>query len=117
MNDLQEIMGSIDYVLKYGGSSSYIVNLKNKINNLDTDTKLFILSEIPLSIQFMCENQSEEFLLEVVEFFPQLFKYFANNTTEKVCISAIKKNVINFNYIINPSLLLYDLYLSLCNNE
>lgn len=111
MNDLKQILSKINFTLLYGGFPTSIEIIKSELSKLDTDTKLFILSEYPSSIQFMCENQPEEFLLEVIEFFPDLFKYFAKNSSEKVCIKAIEKNVNNYNYIEKPSLLLHSLYI------
>lgn len=116
-NDVKTILKSIDYILRYGSNTDSINSIKYEIGKLDTDTKLFILSEYPGSIIFMCENQPEEFMLEVVEFYPEMFIYFANIATEKVCIKAIEYNVNNYHFIEKPSLLLNMIYNKMINNK
>lgn len=56
MRKVSEIMKSVDFILRYGGTPNCINKIKKEISELNNDEKLFILNKIPSSIQFMNEN-------------------------------------------------------------
>ena len=104
-SNLNKLLLKLDFILKYGADHNNLSDVKNELSIMDDDSKLFIISELPQSFILMNEN-SEEFLLKVLDICPGLFRYFPYKKSERICIRAIQKDKNNFNYISNPSLMI-----------